>query len=394
MKNTTLVPYSFQLVGGGVEVTIKIRERKDHFVITIYKEMRQQLEILEGDILILNVNNTEIIRPVRKDAAVSLPKNLLQGKKNRDKVSLIIKKVINQKSCLKRPSIGTLQNKIDIKHFISKKTSRGYPLYIIPRNNETFSVWFPIGGGVRHVTINNFVDVDEISEFLGFYFGDGSKSKGLQSIRLTNCEPSILQHCLSILENIGISRKMCKVQVIYATDSMVTTEIKRRCIKFWSNTLQLKQDQIVSVNKSYNVRETKKYGSARVCIDRSVLVEVIIHGLLQGVLYRICNPKDEIDYQMIRAFMRGLLAAEGFPEFNIYGSLVKVGIAFNPHSSELQIYQKLLTNLGINYGKVSGNALYIYGSNNMKKFKDIDAFKLHTTRNKKFLRGYMKNSRL
>ena len=163
MKNTTLVPYSFQLVGGGVEVTIKIRERKDHFVITIYKEMRQQLEILEGDILILNVNNTEIIRPVRKDAAVSLPKNLLQGKKNRDKVSLIIKKVINQKSCLKRPSIGTLQNKIDIKHFISKKTSRGYPLYIIPRNNETFSVWFPIGGGVRHVTINNFVDVDGYS---------------------------------------------------------------------------------------------------------------------------------------------------------------------------------------------------------------------------------------
>jgi hypothetical protein len=34
------------------------------------------------------------------------------------------------------------------------------------------------------------------------------------------------------------------------------------------------------------------------------------------------------------------------------------------------------------------NALYVYGHENFKKFYDTDAFKLHSTRNEKFLKGY------
>lgn len=244
------------------------------------------------------------------------------------------------------------------------------------------------------MTLNNFVNFEKLSELLGFYFGDGTKCQGIQSFRMTNCEPSVLIYCVGILQDIGITKEKLKVQVIYSTPDKVTKEIEMRCITFWSEILGLKKKQIVSVSKSNNIRESKLYGSARIFIDSSVMVQVFVRGIMQEIIKKIVNPKTKLDYVLLKGFMRGLLAAEGYPEFNIHKSLVKVGIAFNPHSDELELYHKLLVNLGITYGKTNRNALYTYHRKNMKKFKDFDAFKLHKTRNKKFLDGYKNNSML
>jgi len=393
MKNTNLVKHILQPVQEEVVMKVKLRERKDHFVITIYKKDRKYLGVSVGDILILNLYGKEIVRPVRIDFHISLPKKLLRHNIHGDEINLTVVKIATRNESLKRPIGYIFGNRLDIRYFISKKTDHGYPLYIIPRDDHTSTVWFPIGGGVKHITINNLVNIDEISEFLGFYFGDGTKCQNIQSLRLTNCEPSILIHCLNVLENIGIQRTKCKVQVIYSSPLKITKDIEKRCIRFWSKTLQLNEKRIISVSGFNNVRETKKYGSARVCIDSSVLAQIFIRDLMKKIIKKISNPKNNVNFRMLKGFMRGLLAAEGCPEFNIHGSLVKVGIAHNPHSDELELYRKLLSNLGIKYGKRNRNMLYTYGYDNMKIFKEFEAFKLHSTRNKKFLQGFEKNSK-
>ena len=93
------------------------------------------------------------------------------------------------------------------------------------------------------------------------------------------------------------------------------------------------------------------------------------------------------DKIILKSFLRGLLAAEGFPGHNKNGTTTRLGIAFNPHSKELEMYKIILTNLGIIYGKDNGNALYIYGRKNLNKIYELDGFKFHNKRKKKFNEG-------
>ena len=217
------------------------------------------------------------------------------------------------------------------------------------------------------MNIKKFVDIDKIAELIGFYYGDGSTSKSIRSFRLTNCEPSVLNYCLDILEDIGINRERFKAQIIYSTNKELTEDIKSKCTNSWSGYLNVNKENIVSVTKADNVRETLKYGSARIFIDNAVLVEVFLHGLLEGILQRITKPKSIIDKRLLEGFIRGLLAAEGSVNLNENGSVVKVGISYDPHSNELDLYKNLLKNLNINHGGTKGNELYIYGFNNIKK---------------------------
>lgn len=386
MKNTPFIFTNSFVLNRSIKT--KLRERKDHFVVTLYKAEREAINALLGDLIIFTIKGHELIRPIRKDFHISLPKKLLQTEHHLDNINLIIQAVVKRENCLFRSEKPFLGNQLNINHFIPKVTRHGYPLYFIKRDDDYSTIWFPIGGGVNHVTIKNQVPIEKIAELLGFYFGDGSTSHGIQSFRITNCEPSNLKYSLEILELIGIKRDCCKVQVIYSTDKEIDSSIKERCTVFWSKALGIDKNKIVSVLPSRNVRETKFYGSARVFIDSSVLVEILLNGLLNGVVQRISNPSEENDYLLLKGFMRGLLAAEGGVTLNKNGTVVKVGISYDPPSYELDFYKKILSNLGIGYGKTKGNELYIYNHCNLLKLREIDAFRLHTARNAKFLSGF------
>jgi len=370
-----------------MQIITKLRERKDHFMMTIYKEYRKNLDISIGDIIILNLNNYEVIRKIKKDFHISLPKSLLKNEGNGNKIKLFILQISKIGNCFKRPKSMVKNNKIDIRHFIPKKTIFNHPIYIIGRNKGYSSVWYPIGGGAGHINLKNHINIEKVAELIGFYFGDGSTSEGIRSFRLTNCEPSILNHCLDILGEIGIPRNRFKIQIIYSTDKELTESIKSKCINFWSKTLKI--NKVVSVLKSKNVKETLEYGSARIFVDSAVLVEVVLHGLLKDILIRITNPKNIADKILLKGFIRGLLAAEGGIYLNKNGSVVKIGISYDPHSDELELYKKLLQNLNINYGGTKGNEFYVYGYNNIKKLYEIDAFKMHKSRNQKFVNGIL-----
>ena len=365
----------------------KLRDKGDHFVITVYKEDRDRLNIFLKDLLILKINNNEIIRMVMKDFHVSLPKRLLENQNHGDPIKIEILNISKMTECVKRPK-ELFNNKLDLRYFIPKYTIHKKPIYIFERCENTYSVWYNIGGGVEPVTFRNNIILEELAELIGFYFGDGSTSNGISSFRLTNSEPSVLNYCLNILEKIGIQRSNFKIQIIYSTNKEITNEIQERCSIFWSNILKIKKENIVSVLKAKNIRETLTYGNARLFIDSTVLIEIFLHGILKEVITRITKPKDQVDIILLKGFMRGLLAAEGSPVLNINNSLVKVGISFDPHSSELELYKSLLKNLNISYGKAQSNQLFIYSYKNMTEFSILDAFKMHNSRKEKFLIGY------
>ena len=229
--------------------------------------------------------------------------------------------------------------------------------------------------------------MEKLAEVLGFYYGDGSTSMGVTSFRLTNAEPSVLDYCLEVLEQVGIPRERFKVQVIYSTPGEINAMITERCIKFWSQTLRIPRNNVVSVLKVHNVRETKPCGSARLCIDSAAVVELFLYVLLPTVLRRILTPVCAEDRQCLRGFMRGLLAAEGFPEFNVKGTLTKIGIAYDRFSEEPKVYKKLLSNMGVHAGRDHRNCVYVYGRENLITFAQMDGFKMHSSRKSKLLRG-------
>ena len=289
MKNRTLFNDVPNTAHCALTVPTRLRDEKDHFVVTIYKDTRRKTDLSVGNVVILELNHQELIRPINEDFHLSLPKKLLADKKHGDELRLSILKIV-KRGDKRRAAHAFSEKKLCLSHFVPIKTTLGYPLYIIERDTMTSYIWYPVGGGVRHVILHNFIDITKIGEFLGFYFGDGTTCKGIQSLRLTNCELSILNYCLDFCEEIGILRTWWKVQVIYSTNGEITHEIKQRCINYWSNILRIRHSRIVSVTKSKNVRETTVYGSARLFIDNTVLVEVFLHGLLSGVLKRITHP--------------------------------------------------------------------------------------------------------
>jgi len=389
MKNTKLVNDVYEPDLDEIRVKTELRDATDHFSVTIYKDKRKEIDLSVGDILIVNVNGKEIIRKLTKSYHITLPKKILEGKRHGDEVNIIIKKNLKESYWSRRPQTITYHSKLDLRYFIPKETVTGFPLYVIPRSKNCSTVGYTRWGPVQQIELQNFVDIDKIAELAGFYFGDGTTCEGIRSFRLTNCEPSVLNYCLEILESMGIERRLCKVQVIYSTNKEILSEdIKQRCIDFWSKILCLEKSKIISVTKSKNVRETKKYGSARISIDRSVLVEVFLHGVLKNIVKRIRDPQEKIDYRLLRGFIRGLLAAEGSVGLNKHKSVVRVGIAFDPHSDELDIYKDLLQNLDITYNHIKDNEIVIQKYRNMIEFMKINAFKMHDLRNEKFQEGF------
>ena len=365
-------------------IKAKLRDKKDHFVVTLYKDVREELNIYKSNIILFEINNKRLVRIPNKDFHISIPKKFIKTNQKVIKIKVL---GIYDTDCAKLRETKLFFDKyLNIKAFIPKKTIYGHDIYIIEEGDELL-LWYSVGGGVNPLKIKNRIDYEKIAELIGFYFGDGNTSDGIRSFRLNNCEPSTLNYCLDVLKGLGIYRKDIKVQIIYSSNKELDNVIKNRCILFWSNKLKINKNQIVSVNRSKNKRETLKYGSARIFLDNSILVELFLHGILKKFVKFVENPRNKLERRITIGFFRGLLAAEGFSLLH-NNSLRRVGVSFNPHSDELKLYKRILWNLDIDWKYVHGNAILIQRFENFKKLFEIDAFKLHKKRKEKFLLGY------
>lgn len=366
---------------------LKLKDRKDHFIATIYKDQRQKFQITRESILLLKINSKIIIKIPNKDFHISIPKSLVESG-TKDKIKARVLKIYSKEEGKLRESSLFQNNDVNIKALVPKETIFGNEIFVLDENDECLYIWYCIGGGADHVKIKKKLDAEKLAELMGFYFGDGNTSHGIRSFRLNNCEHSALNYCLDILENLGISRSQVKVQVIYSSDTEIEDRIKKRCTNYWANTLELEKKQIVSVNRSKNIRRTLEYGSARIFFDNSVFVEIMLHGVLKRFIEIIKKPKNDLEENILKGFIRGLAAAEGSVTLTRLNSLSKVTFAYDPHSEDLEFYKKILENLRISYGGIHGNELNIYGIKNFNKFNEIDLFKIHETRKKKFEKGY------
>ena len=371
-----------------MHVLTRIRKGTEQSVITIYKKDRLRLKISKGDILIIRLKNgTQLVRPVHKDYHISLPCKLFPGELNGKRYYLKIDQIFKKEIGLQRKNLIFYNSKLDIRYFIPLKTYSNKSLYVFPYDSNSSLIWYAIGGGAEHIILRNLIDLEKIGELLGFYFGDGSTSEGLQSFRLTNSEPSTLIYSLQVLEELGIPRYFFKVQIIYSSNKEVTKKIKNRCIKNWSRQLNIPRNNCISVNKSKALSESLRFGSARIFLDNNTLVEVILRGLLPGIISRITKPKFKEDFLLLKGFLRGIFAAEGSVAISKDNRLSRVGLSFDPHSTESTFYRILLSHLGIQTSKDKGNEFCIFRKSNFEKLKEIDLFRFHSTRKARFNSG-------
>ena len=381
---------AYQRQARNLDISTTLRERRDHFVITIYKEQRKKYEVNVGDFLVFKLNNKLLIRPIRRDYHVSLPKKLLRDKCHGEKIIIRDVLIFSPEICSWRPSVQFENSILDIRSIVPLETRKGYPLRIFPLSFDKSIVWFSVPGGVEPIVINNFINLEDISEMSGFYFGDGTTCEGIQTFVLTNSEPSTIKHAIKFLRKVGISKGNFRFQIIYSNNHIfLSDKVKRRCIDFWVKELEILESQVVSVNLSRSKKEGVRHGSIKLLYYRVTFVEIMLN-FLREIENILRSNKFVKNKEILKGFMRGLLAAEGCPESNQIGSLIKVGISFDPYSKELEIYRKLLGMLDISYGKASGNCLYVYGHDNFKKFYTNKFFGLHKKRNLLFY-AYYKN---
>ena len=277
---------------------------------------------------------------------------------------------------------------MNIDHFIPNKSIFGKDLFCLDKGGDIY-IWYSVGGGANYIKLKRNVNLELLSELIGFYFGDGNTNSGIRSFRISNCEPSVLIYCLNILYKMGISKETLKCQVIFSTPkNILENKIINRFTNYWSRILHLKKVQIVSVTRSNGKTESLKYGSARIFLDNCSFVEILVNEILPNFLNFIKNPKRKEDQIILNGFLRGLAAAEGSVSLTKKYSLSRISLSFDPHSDEINLYRKILSNIGVEPGGKKGNELFIYGINNFKLFNNIDLFKMHNTRKEKFNKGY------
>ncbi len=359
-------------------------DKKDHFAITVLKKDREKYGITYESILFLEVSGKKFFRVPNKDFQISIPKRFLSECKGI--ISINIVDIYNKSLVSKRDKALFVNDCMNLCAFIPKETIFGKEIFVFDCGNWLY-VWYSIGGGVEPVRIRKLINAEKLAELVGFFFGDGNTSKTVRSFRLNNCEASALSYCIKILSNLGISKHFLKFQIIYNSNKEIETKIKNRCIRYWSSTLKIKKTQIVSVNRSKGKFESLNYGSARIFFDSSVFVEILLHGVLKNIIDIVKKPKNKTEKSILQGFVRGLAAAEG----SVYlrkGVLNRISLSFNQKTDDLEFYKKLLTNLGVTYGKHKRNELYIYGAKNFTILNELDIFKMHKKRKQKFLMGY------
>lgn len=204
-----------------------LRDKKDHYVITLYKDLRTKWKISPDSLLLLKINNEEFVKkPTKQDFHITIPKRVIDNSQAKVKIRLLNNFDVNQ--AIKREKQSFNRNLINISSVVPNKTLFNNQIYVCESSNYLY-VWYPIGGGAKHIKIKKMFNIERLSELLGFYFGDGNTSESIRTFRLNNCDASVLNYCLDILEDLGVKRNQFKVQIIYSTpEDIINDNIKRR----------------------------------------------------------------------------------------------------------------------------------------------------------------------
>jgi len=214
---------------------------------------------------------------------------------------------------------------------------------------------------IQKITIDK-----EFTQWYGAWIGDGDHSPKREAISLTNYEVQLLKLHIETIERFGFDKSQIKVEVI--TNKK---EPKKSIQKRWSKILKLPFMNIITVTFMENATQE----GARVQVWCTALFR-ILHQADKEIKQIIKHSSSDIQL----GYIQGIFAAEG--SVRKKGKQVRLNMK---DKAELQFAGDILNELSINSTLIFNKTnscfeLFICGYDNIKKFKDLDGFALHSER--------------
>lgn len=294
----------------------------------------------------------------------------------------------------KNPEIKMVRNDgklfIDRFHVMPRITNRGRNMAVMPLENKL--ILWPLSRNSDYIMTDRFLELNKIIkdgynrkisliewlfEVIGLYIGEGDKG---DKLGFTNSQPEIINHFINFLEdNYNIKRSIWCCNVIYRGKNF-NSNIEDNVKKYWKR--KAKVNNFKTTNYLRVKTRALKYGSLHIRLNSNVS-RTFYDEWKKYIELAFGNKKLAI------ATLRGILAAEGWPELSKMGSLNSIEIAsINPEVQ--RIYRKLLKCIDIDikfkikYGKVFGWSNFYFLITN-------SIFLLHPHRNRILVRGFLKH---
>ncbi len=224
--------------------------------------------------------------------------------------------------------------------------------------------------GVRKSSFNlKQISIDEeFAAWWGLWIGEGDHSPKREAVSVTNYEINLLKIHYDMLLKMGFPKERIFAEIITNR-----TEDKIAVKERWANILNFSISQIRHVR--YTPIATQE--GARIQTWCAGLWR-ILHSADQEIREKLRNSPKETKI----AYLRGIFAAEGSVRRMEIRILMK-------DQQEIAFIKEIFGDLGIHAGNIKFNKcngaynLSITGYKNIKKFKDMDGFKLHQKRKEK-----------
>ncbi|MFQ6130206.1 MAG: hypothetical protein ACE5OT_05325 [Candidatus Hadarchaeaceae archaeon] len=214
------------------------------------------------------------------------------------------------------------------------------------------------------------------------------------SFDFSNTTMSVVRFVLDYFEDVWeIPRISWKVYVEYWRGKVNETK-KERIIKFWADHLSV-HDWQVKVRVGPEERFSKRaslFGTAAVRLN-SRIAQVLIMQVLEQV-----KAIAESNESAAGAYLCGLFAGDGLA-LEHKGNLATIGLSFNPRSTELDHYAKVLAQVGVRVDKeklsCDGKKAIFFNhwrdSITLLEVSDGELFLPHRRNAIRFYRGFLAN---
>ncbi|MFQ6129538.1 MAG: hypothetical protein ACE5OT_01865 [Candidatus Hadarchaeaceae archaeon] len=219
-------------------------------------------------------------------------------------------------------------------------------------------------------------------EVAGLQQGELTKKlRWAKGLKFTNEEPHIINHVLKYYEErFAVSKNEWRGYIDFCGVNGNKEELK----KYWHLETGIPSQNLRFYWRKERASENAaKSGSIQICLLNRPFGEFAVNMLF--LLGRIAES--EIEFAV--PYIRGILAADGWPDLCQDGPLHHVNIAYDS-INEARHYVSVLQKFGVNSQvQESSRKILISGWGNHFRLLSIDAFKLHPKRKAKFQRGFL-----
>lgn len=225
---------------------------------------------------------------------------------------------------------------------------------------------------------------EELLALMGFWLGDGLKSRNggsLRTVAFTNSEPRVVKWAMRLFEIFKISKEDLYASVTVRTVSEVNVEEIKQ---FWSETTGIPQNRIsVNLRKSTrkNLRKLappRKFGSIKVEFHSAVLRDIVIS------LLEFCKKMALRREEYAISFLKGLLTADGS---TILSKRARYVVICSTNETNKKFIKQLLEAAKIS-SKERKDGIEIREKAELLKLKEFNIFELHPERNAKFMKFF------